>query len=179
MSRFENGAVYSIRITGQGFDTTANGNPQIIMVGDVASKIHNFGSQDASNVHPESNASVRISLVFATDKQREMNIKKLRYAGWTGDNFESFDMTGELVIARNEHRESNGKVYDNFDLVLPGLEVEDKPSVRKQMTAAMNKLLRLHPATQKPAAAEIAPSTSPATATAAETSEDFGSDIPF
>lgn len=178
MSKFENGGVYSIRITGQGFDTTANGNPQIIMMGDVASKIFNYGSSDASNQHPESVDNVRISLVFASDKQREVNIKKLRYAGWTGDNFEDFDMTGELVIARNEHREYNGKVYDNFDLVLPGMHVEDKPSVRKQMTAQMNKLLRLHPATPKPAAAETAPSASPASPAATQP-DDFGSEIPF
>lgn len=178
MSKFENGGVYSIRITGQGFDTTANGNPQIILVGDVASKIHNYGSNEASSHHPESVDSVRISLVFASDKQREVNIKKLRFAGWTGDNFEDFDMTGNLVLARNEHREYNGKVYDNFDLILPGMHVEDKPSVRKQMTAQMNKLLRLHPATTKPAAAETAPSLSPASPAAAQ-QDDFGSEIPF
>ena len=58
------------------------------------------------------------------------------------------------------------------------MQVEDKPSVRKQMTAQMNKLLRLHPAAIKPAAAETAPSLGPATAAVAQ-QDDFGTDIPF
>jgi hypothetical protein len=89
-------------------------------------------------------------VVFATEKQRAFNVRKLRFAGWQGKSFEDFDMVGMRILLTNSHQEATegknaGKIYDNFDLVVPPTErkeLESKPGIKRKLNALLSKELR-------------------------------------
>jgi hypothetical protein len=150
MARYEPGAVYELEVIEQAFNETANGNPRIELECGVKYKVRAHGTPEVHLAPPEaSQYSVRVGLVFATEKQREMNLKKLRFAGWEGDSFDTFDMVGRTIRCVCEHVQgtgkNSGKVYDNFDLLMPPMENQDmdnKPVIRKKLNALLGKSLK-------------------------------------
>ena len=149
MARFENNGHYELQIINHAFNETSNGNPKIDFECRAVRKIIGFGTPNEHRVEPEQSPyTIIMTMVFGSEKQREINIKKLRYAGWNGVDFDDFNMVDEIVVACNKHNPStkgDGKVYDQFDMVLPALagrELEDKPSMKKKMNSLLAKELR-------------------------------------
>ena len=144
---YENDGIYELRIREHAFGETTNGNPKIDFECDVIAKIQGWGGSDGGTKVPAESSSypVTFSLVFATESQREYNLKKLRFAGWDGSNFDDFEMIGTHIICKNENREHKGKTYYGFDLVLPPLEhkeLESKPGIKKKLNALLSKELK-------------------------------------
>jgi hypothetical protein len=150
MAKYQDKAAYEAEVIDHAFNETKNGNPMIEMECKVHRKILGYGTGHAEYVPAESNQyPVTVRVVFATEKQRAFNIRKLRYAGWEGKNFEDFDMVGQKIIIINEHQagegKNAGKTYDNFDLVPPPVEhkeLESKPGIKKKLNALLSKELR-------------------------------------
>lgn len=195
MSTFENNAHYQVEILDHSFDETPNGNPRLNFKVKILKKIKDFGS-DAPHFSPaEMNVDRNLSLVFATEGQREWGVKKLRFAGWRGSDFADFDMIGKEVIVLNTHQQGEGKnagkVYDNFDLALPPMASKDigdeKKGARKKMNALLGKLLKENPAPaddeapEKPAKAsgKAKADDSPAKEPDGASSDAGGDEVPF
>lgn len=142
MAQFENGAYYECEVVDSGITESTNGNPMIVLNVRPIYKIRNRGLEDQKLVAAESDSERVIRLVFSTEAQREMNLKKLREAGWDGMDFSGFDMRGMVVVCSNKHSENNGKTYDGFDLPLPGFTADsvDK-SKQGELGKKMNALL--------------------------------------
>lgn len=170
MSKYENGGHYLLEVQNHAFGETKNGNPKIDFECRVIHKVREFGTSNEAVVPAEpSNYAVNFSLVFANEKQREFNVKKLRYAGWSGTSFDDFDMIGHRFVGVNTHAEGTGtnagKHYDNFDLVLPPLEnreLENKPGVKKKLNALLSKELKANPPEAKTESAKPAREPQPA-----------------
>ena len=150
MAKYENGGVYDLEIEAQAFNETTNGHARIELECRVVRKVIGSGTNEVHFAPPEqSQYSVRVGVVFASEKQREMNLRKLRFAGWEGDSFDDFDMVGRSIRCVCEHQNgsgaNSGKVYDNFDLMLPPREhqeLDNKPSVKKKLNALLGKALK-------------------------------------
>lgn len=150
MSKYEDGGHYELEVADHAFGETKNGHPKIDFDCKVIRKIIGYGTGNETIAPAESSAyNVNLSLVFATEKQREFNLKKLRFAGWNGTSFDDFDMIGDKFIGVNTHAQGTGanasKVYDNFDLALPPLEhekLESKPGMKKKLNALLSKELK-------------------------------------
>jgi hypothetical protein len=179
MAKYEDGGHYEIEIVNHAFGETVNGNPKIEFSCKVINKIREYGTPNQATVPAESSQySVNINTVFATEKQRAFNVKKLRHAGWNGVSFDDFDMIGIRCIAVNTVQPgtgaNSGKEYDNFDFAMAPLEnreLESKPGMKKKLNALLSKELRDNPPTA------TAPVSKPQTATVAVTSVDTRIDI--
>jgi hypothetical protein len=151
MSRYENGAYYDLEIVDHAFTETSTGKAQIEFDCKVLRKVKAHGTPEVHFVPAEqSQYTVRVRIVFGSEKQRELNLKKLRFAGWEGSSFDDFDMVGKVIRCACEHSSgtgsNSGKVYDNFDLLLPPREgsgeLEDKADVKKKLNALLGKALK-------------------------------------
>lgn len=159
MAQFENGGYYECKVVDSGLSESKTGkNPMIILTVQPVYRILNYQTDEERRVSPESNSERQVRLTFSSEKQNEMNLKKLREAGWDGTNFVDFDMTGMYIVCKNAWTEGTGnnagKTFDNFDLPLPGFTAEpiDKSkadSTGKKMNALLAGSMKSIPARPK------------------------------
>ena len=153
MAKYEHEGFYELEIVDHAFGESKGGHPKIDFECKVIQKIHSYNTPEQHFIPAESSQyNTQLSMVFATDSQREMNVKKLRFAGWDGTSFDDFDMTGSRIIGQNKHVPGEGKhagkVFDNFDFVLPPrerTELENKPGMKKKLNALLSKQLKENP----------------------------------
>jgi hypothetical protein len=155
MAKYQDGGHYEVEIVNHAFGETSNGNPKVEFSCKVINKVLDYGTPHQAVVPAESNPyAVNVNTVFATEKQRAFNVKKLRHAGWNGASFDDFDMIGIRCICLNTVQSGTGanagKEYDNFDFAMPpleGKELESKPGMKKKLNALLSKELRDNPPT--------------------------------
>lgn len=94
---------------------------------------------------------IRTVKLAITDTTIEYAMKKLRHAGWAGDDMMECSLDGmEVELVCSHTRGDAGKVYDNWDLALPPKErkeVAHDNSAKSAIARMMNRHLKANPAT--------------------------------
>lgn len=110
----------------------------------------------------------------ADERSQDRMAKKLRQAGWSGDDFTKINLIGHELVCECRAGEYNGQPSENWDLPLPGLGiVENDPTVAKALNSIMRKRMKAEPLP----AAEDAPEAPEAPQEPQE--ETAAADIPF
>lgn len=194
MAQFTHEAHYECEVLESGIQESTNKNPMIVLNVRPLFRLTNYGTPDEKRHPPEAISERSVRIVFGSDKQRELNLKKLRAAGWDGTDFDGFDMSGMIIVCVNRHADgNNGKVYDNFDLPLPGFEAKEidrskQGTMSKKLNALLSNDLRTEKAAPKrsaPKRESVPPDSEPAAQSGNQKPEDNGgnnepdTDVPF
>lgn len=142
---------YHVQVTDVALGEASTGNPQIILRVKIISglQLNSAGDEVAVTLLGQYDRTIYLTV---TDKSNEMILKKLRWAGWEGDRFETLtkDLLGrgcraDCKIEPAKSGKYAGQDTEKWDLDLPPLEskpLENKPAVAKKLNALFGKALK-------------------------------------
>lgn len=191
MIHYERGE-YVVRITEQGWTKTkAKELPMLVFQCLPVRYVvkDEEGNEQFEEVYADANFPERTMYVVVdseNDKGMDYALKKLRYAGFTGDSFADLNLVGMECRAVCEHGEYEGKPSENWGLALPPLERTSKPidnAVARRLDALFGKRLKdmaVAPAAKPEASRSPEPQSQPQQTVPDDAGEPpFDDDVPF
>lgn len=129
MTNFNEG-LHLCRITRQGWITTQKEpkRPMLVFAFQVLSEVHHDdeGNETFEDVLPgDSDPIVRVLVDGSNETILDFALRKLRYAGFTSGTFQDLELVGYEVRCLNRHKHYNGRLYDDWELGLPPMTMQD------------------------------------------------------
>jgi hypothetical protein len=87
-------------------------------------------------------------VISSNEKALDFLVKKLRYAGFTGNAMEELNLEGQRVLCWVKHEMYDGEMREQWDLALPPGEskpLENDPSLSKKINALLGRKLAAAP----------------------------------
>ena len=175
--------IYEGEVQGTGLvESKSKGTPGV----EIQVKIVASVPQDGNPPMPEERQYVRSFNIWLpeSEKAREISVKKLRAAGWEGNDFSDFlngVLDGKTIRLECTWEQGTGdnanRLYDRFNIPLPEFElqpIESNPALARKLNALVGKTLK----GSSPAAAPKAPA-KPAPVASSNASDPPDDDIPF
>lgn len=158
MSAFYEPGLYHVRVEDQGLTVASTGRPMVVLRVKVLARVDESQVDlPAYTVAQMHDRTIRL-VVGDDDVSREFVLSKLRYAGWTGQRFETLQLVGYTCQARCRHGVYNSQAVEDWDLALPPREpkpLPHDPNVARRLNALFGRRLR-EPSGQATAAAGTA-----------------------
>lgn len=140
---------YACTVSEQAFTETKNGDPMItfkVYPEFAIQRVVNAAGVFEEQRHQLASSRPRtIRLAITSEKQQEFVLKKLRYAGFTGDSFATMNLEGAEVFCecKHERRADTGEMTEAWDLALPpGKPLESKPGVASRLDDLFGRKLK-------------------------------------
>lgn len=191
MIHYERGE-YVVRITEQGWTKTkAKELPMLVFQCLPVRYVvkDEEGNEQFEEVYADANfpeRTLRVVIDSENDKGMDYAMKKLRYAGFTGDSFTDLNLVGIECRATCEHGQYDGKDTENWELCLPPLERTSKPidnAVARRLDALFGKRLKdgaVTPAAKPEPSRSPEPQSQPQQTVPDDAGEPpFDDDVPF
>jgi hypothetical protein len=153
MAAYYEPGLYHVRIEDQGLTSASTGRPMIVFRVKVLAKVDETQVDLPAYTVPQMHDRTIRLVVGEEESTQEYVLSKLRYAGWTGNRFETMQLVGYTCQARCRHGSYNGQSIEDWDLSLPPREPKPlprDPTVARKLNTIFGR--RLREATPFPAA---------------------------
>ena len=118
---------YTCRVVAQGIKPASTGKLMVVLtVQPQARLVRGPEGEEPDYCTQNYDRDIRLVVNEESEKQQEMMLKKLRYAGFTGTSFKELNLVGADVECEVKHREGTGeyagKTFEDWDLCLPPMD---------------------------------------------------------
>jgi len=139
---------YSCIVKSQGIEQSKTGKDMIVFEfrpEAILSRDEEGNDYLDGSIRADYDRTARIVLDPTNEKMMEMNMKKLRYAGFKGATFADLDFVGKPVMFRCKYGSYNGKEVEQWEMPLPDRASQMKPlesKDRRKLDALFGKHLK-------------------------------------
>ncbi len=144
MAVFYEPGIYQVKVMDQTMTTTKKaGHPMLVLQVRVLKWLDDESWMDCAQCYDR---TIWLPVDPSDDRSQDRMAKKLRRAGWTGDNFQKLNMIGTTCEAECKAGDWNGQPAEDWDLILPGAGlVAADPAVAKSLNSIMRKRMKAEP----------------------------------
>jgi hypothetical protein len=138
---------YTAVVENQAFVTASTGKPMIVLRVLPQEMIVDAG-RDTEEIRPVAQRyerTIRLVINHENDKSMKYLMLKLRYAGFHGDSFSTFNLLGKTVRCQRKEDSYEGQPTEQWDLALPlreSMSLVHDPKLSNKMDALFGKRLK-------------------------------------